>query len=284
LSITAEFVRSASGAADCPNDGLPEVALVGRSNVGKSSLINALVGRRVARTSAAPGKTRLANIYWIQRGTATALYLVDLPGYGYARGGEASARDFEVLTGAYFGRRARKGPERQEGGRQRLRPSRGEDTQIRSEGSASGRAGGGAPVPVRKRLAGLLLVDSRHPGLQKDAEAWSWLRTIADEAAIVATKIDKLARGQRIRAMGELESVFHTSVLPVSAVTGEGLDELWKLIDRLANSHNSSRGRRNRPSSSPRSNNTREETGGLLPSGPDRPTKAPPARRARPRR
>ena len=54
----------------------------------------------------------------------------------------------------------------------------------------------------------------------------------------MATKIDKLARGQRIRAMRELESVFEDPVLPVSAVTGEGLDELWKLIDRLANSPN----------------------------------------------
>ena len=58
---------------------------------------------------------------------------------------------------------------------------------------------------------------------------------------MVATKIDKLARGQRIRALRELESVFEDSVLPVSAVTGEGLDELWKLIDRLANSRNRSR-------------------------------------------
>ena len=58
-------------------------------------------------------------------------------------------------------------------------------------------------------------------------------------AAIVATKIDKLARGERIRAMRELESVFEHPVLPVSAVTGEGLDELWTLIDKLANNRNS---------------------------------------------
>ena len=57
-------------------------------------------------------------------------------------------------------------------------------------------------------------------------------------AALVATKIDKLARGERIRAMKTLESVFENSVLPVSAVTGEGLDKLWKLINRLANSNN----------------------------------------------
>jgi 50S ribosomal subunit-associated GTPase HflX len=56
--------------------------------------------------------------------------------------------------------------------------------------------------------------------------------------AVVATKIDKLARGERIRALRELESVFENSVLPVSAVTGEGLDELWKLIDRLVTNRN----------------------------------------------
>ena len=80
------------------------MALVGRSNVGKSSLINALVRRDVARTSAAPGKTRLANFYRVQRGASTPFYLVDLPGYGYARGGDASAREFNDLTNAYFAR------------------------------------------------------------------------------------------------------------------------------------------------------------------------------------
>ena len=72
--------------------------MVGRSNVGKSSLINALVKQKIARTSAAPGKTRLVNYYLID----SALYLVDLPGYGYARGGHESVEAFEQLTRAYF--------------------------------------------------------------------------------------------------------------------------------------------------------------------------------------
>ena len=80
-------MKSAAAAEDLPRDGTPEIAMVGRSNVGKSSLINALVRQRVARTSAAPGKTRLANIYRVARGASAPLYLVDLPGYGYARGG-----------------------------------------------------------------------------------------------------------------------------------------------------------------------------------------------------
>ena len=191
MKITAEFITSAASASGFPGDGLPEIALVGRSNVGKSSLINALLRQRVARTSAAPGKTRLANIFRIRRGTSAPFYLVDLPGYGYARGGQETAQEFEALTRAYFER-------------------------------------GG--------LAALLLVDRRHPGLESDRVAWQWLRRASDAAAVVGTKVDKLARGQRIGARRELESVFEESVLPVSAVTGEGLDELWKLIDRLANS------------------------------------------------
>ena len=109
MKVTATFVTSAAGAADFPGDGLPEVALVGRSNVGKSSLINALVRQKIARTSAAPGKTRLANIYRVARGGGRPLYLVDLPGYGYARGGDAAAREFDELTRAFFGGRRRTG-------------------------------------------------------------------------------------------------------------------------------------------------------------------------------
>ena len=84
-------------------------------------------------------------------------------------------------------------------------------------------------------IAALLLVDARHPGLSSDTEAWQWLQSAVERCHVVATKIDKLTRGERIRALRELQSVFVDPVLPVSAVTGEGLDELWKLIDKLAN-------------------------------------------------
>ena len=199
--------------AGFPTDGLPEVAMVGRSNVGKSSLINALLRQRVARTSAAPGKTRLANVYRVARGSSPPFYLVDLPGYGYARGGAPAAREFEELTRAYFGQDRQDGLERRDA-----------------------------------ELGALLLVDVRHPGLESDRIAWQWLQRSTDRTAVVGTKIDKLARGQRIRALRELESVFEDSVLPVSAVTGEGLDELWKLIDSLASNRNNINPRSRNPS------------------------------------
>jgi GTP-binding protein len=97
-------VTSAAGAEGFPRDRLPEVAMVGRSNVGKSSLINALVRQPLARTSAAAGKTRLANFFRVRRGASRAIYLVDLPGYGYARGGDAAVEEFTRLTDAFFAR------------------------------------------------------------------------------------------------------------------------------------------------------------------------------------
>ena len=227
MKITAEFITSAAGAADFPADGLPEVALVGRSNVGKSSLINALLRQRVARTSAAPGKTRLANIYRVQRGSSPPFCLVDLPGYGYARGGASAAREFEELTGAYFANRIRRQPD------------------------LTSREAGVRLNPDTTKAA-LLLVDTRHPGLESDRTAWQWLQRVTDLTAVVGTKIDKLARGQRIRALRELESVFEHSVLPVSAVTGEGLDELWKLIDSLASNRNNINPRSHNPSIPPK--------------------------------
>jgi GTP-binding protein len=204
LKISAEFIRSAASARDLPADGLPELAMVGRSNVGKSSIINALARQRVARTSGTPGKTRLANIYRVARGSAKPFYLADLPGFGFAKGRD-SEREFAELTNVYFGAR-------QVGYREHA----------------------GQELP--SRFAALLLVDARHPGLENDRRAWEWLASVGDARALVATKIDKLAHGQRIRAMRAIESVFDSPVLPVSAVTGEGLDELWKLIDRLLNS------------------------------------------------
>jgi GTP-binding protein len=97
--IQAEFVVSVIVARDFPSDGLPEVALAGRSNVGKSSLINRLAKTRsLARTSSKPGKTQTINFYRFDR----SFYLVDLPGYGYAQAGKELSRKWQISTEQYF--------------------------------------------------------------------------------------------------------------------------------------------------------------------------------------
>jgi GTP-binding protein len=213
--MQVEFITSAVDVAGFPRDAAPEVAFAGRSNVGKSTLINALVGRKVARTSAAPGKTRLANFFRVAREGAPPFRLVDLPGYGYARGGDAARREFATITSAYF--ESRLGP-----------------------GGQSPGAGGQSPFAARNErkrtvpLAGvLLLIDSRHPGLPADAHADGWLRQIGVNRVVVATKVDKLTRSERVRHVKELERLHDGPVVGVSAQTGEGLKDLWKTIDAL---------------------------------------------------
>jgi len=106
--LQTEFVTSAASggrADDIPADGLAQIAFAGRSNVGKSSLLNALTRVKLARTSAAPGKTRLANIYRVTVDGGAGrwrVYFVDLPGYGYARGGKDSAAELAAVAAAYF--------------------------------------------------------------------------------------------------------------------------------------------------------------------------------------
>lgn len=190
LHVTAEFVASASGSEGFPRESLREVALVGRSNVGKSTLVNALVGQRLARTSRTPGRTRLAIFYRV-RTSAGGLYLVDLPGYGYTGGGATARQAFDALTRAYFSPPA-----------------------------------GARSAPA---LA-LLLVDARHPGLAADLSARRWLNALSVDTTIVATKIDKLSRAERPRASAELQAAFEAPVVSVSAATGEGLKALWTLI------------------------------------------------------
>jgi GTP-binding protein len=227
--VSAEFVTSASASgAGVPRDGAPQIALAGRSNVGKSSLINALTRRKIARTSAAPGKTRLANIYRVELEGAgpgrLGLYLVDLPGYGYARGGPDAAAELKAVAEAYFS------------GGQRLRPERGAKPPSESErgwgpasAEKSGRAAGIRTTPA----AALLLIDSRHPGLSSDVAAAEWLRQLGVGTHLVATKIDTLTRSERARNLTTIGDTFGMAALPVSAASGEGLDDLWRMIARI---------------------------------------------------
>jgi len=99
---SAEFLVSNSRVDQCPNDSLPEYAFIGRSNVGKSSLINALLDRKnLAKTSGRPGKTQLINHFIVNKNW----YLVDLPGYGYARVSKSSKKQFQKLITTYFEKR-----------------------------------------------------------------------------------------------------------------------------------------------------------------------------------
>ena len=170
--------------------------MVGRSNVGKSTLVNALAGTKIARTSAAPGKTRQANYYAFalsgKRSPAEPdLYLVDLPGYGYARGGDEAAASFEQLTTDYFD------------------PS----------------------IAAGRRLAGVFhLVDARHPELESDRIAHEWLMRTGVPLAVIATKMDKLTRADRGRHLKALDQAYDTAILPVSAQSGGGIEDVWKMI------------------------------------------------------
>jgi GTP-binding protein len=197
--LRADFVTSAAAGGrtdDIPRDGVRQIALAGRSNVGKSTLINALCRQKVARTSAAPGKTRLANVYRIAaEGGAGGpgvwkVYFVDLPGYGYARGGADAADELRAVADAYLGK--------------------------------------------TPGVAALLLVDARHPGLESDRIAARWLDTLEISRHIVATKTDKLSRAELARNLRAIGDVFGTAALPVSAASGEGLDELWTTIAKIA--------------------------------------------------
>ncbi len=176
--LAVSFLKSCPGGVGLPEDGLPEVAFTGRSNVGKSSLINRLAGgANVARTSSSPGCTRFINIYT----TSFGYYLADLPGYGYARvPGEERVRWLQWMED-YLGKR---------------RPLRGT----------------------------VLLVDSRHPGMESDLRMAEFLRGCGKPYIIALTKSDKLGSSRLSGSRRSAEEM--GPVIPVSSVSGAGIREL----------------------------------------------------------
>lgn len=172
-----------------PENTMPEIAFAGKSNVGKSSLINALMNRKaLARTSAKPGKTQTINFYNINE----TLYLVDLPGYGYAKVSEQEKAQWGKLIERYL------------------------------NGS-------------KQLKAVFLLIDIRHDPSANDKMMYDWIVDQGFQPIIIATKLDKLKRSQiqkNVKMIKEgLNLIPGTKVIPFSAETKQGRDEIWELVE-----------------------------------------------------
>ena len=189
---TAELEIVCGPTSALPGTDLPEVAFAGRSNVGKSSLINSLMNRKnLARTSGQPGKTQTINFYNINK----ELYLVDLPGYGYAK----TSRDVQEKWAAMIGKYLEK------------------SKQLR---------------------AVFILVDIRHEAKASDRMMYEWALANGRTPVIIATKADKISRGalqKNLKVIREgLGLKKGTVMIPFSAVTKEGKDEIWKVIEEVS--------------------------------------------------
>ncbi len=187
----AELVMSAGQIRQFPTARIPQIALSGRSNVGKSSLINTLLGRKsLARVSSAPGKTVTVNFYCIDQ----RLFLVDLPGYGFARRPAAEKEKWSSLTDGYF----TKNPN----------------------------------IDLLSLV--LQLIDLKVGPTADDEMMLHYLNEMGLPYAVVATKADKLNKTERERAMAALRAhpsiKEDTPIIPFSALKGEGKDAVWSSI------------------------------------------------------
>jgi GTP-binding protein len=183
-----------------PADGLAEFVFVGRSNVGKSSLINCMTNRKsLARTSGSPGKTRTINFFKVsilhgeasgdpkEKVPPTDLYFVDLPGYGYAKVSRSESEKWGKMIENYLKNR-----------------------------------------PQIKYI--IMLIDIRHEPSAKDMELFEWLKHYNYNVIVVATKSDKIKRSQVQKYVAGLKRALGVDVLPFSSETLSGRDELWRLI------------------------------------------------------
>ena len=190
MRILARFMLSASDLTHFPAPTVPEIAFLGRSNVGKSSVINALVGAKLARTSNTPGRTRSINFYEVRRAgqpKPDALF-ADLPVYGYAQVSREISADWARFVDPYLHQRS-------------------------------------------SLALCLALVDSNIPPQESDGQLLEFLASRERPHAIVATKCDRLSGNQLRQAMHRLGQAYPgVPVLPFSAKTGAGKEELWSRI------------------------------------------------------
>jgi GTP-binding protein len=196
--IEATFLAEARAPEQLPPEGPPEIAIAGRSNVGKSTLLNRLAARRsLARTSKTPGRTRGVIFYDLQAQfpgapDRTALRLADLPGYGYAQVSHQERLQWRTLI----------------------------------EGYVAGR---------RVLRLFLVLLDARRDIQPDERELLEWLDSLGVAHQLVITKVDKLSSGERGALKDRVKASFAGKAPPVAMVsgeTGEGVDQLWRVIAR----------------------------------------------------
>ena len=190
MRVFGRFLLSASDVRHFPAPGLPEIAFLGRSNVGKSSVINSLVGSKLARTSSTPGRTRAINFFEIRRAgqPKPEFVFTDLPGYGYAKVSREVSEDWARFIDPY--------------------------------------------LQERPNLAlCLALIDANVPPQTSDRQLVEFLRAAGRQHVIVATKSDRLSGNELPAALRTLSEEYGGSeVVPFSAKTGAGRDDLWRMI------------------------------------------------------
>ena len=191
MNLNARFLKSAAAPEQFPLPSAPEVAFLGRSNVGKSSLINALLGHKIAHVSSTPGKTRTINFMELRQKPETLkpdLILADLPGYGYAKISRDISAEWPKFIEPYLAERE----------------------------------------PLRLCVC---LVDANVPAQKSDRQLIEWLQAHERELLIVATKADRLSSNQLSKSVAQLRREHQVEhILPCSAKTGLGISELWREI------------------------------------------------------
>jgi GTP-binding protein len=194
MRVLARFLTAATDAAHFPAPSLPEIAFLGRSNVGKSSVINSLVGKKLARTSSTPGRTRSINFFEVRwpGKPRPELIFADLPGYGYAQVSREISADWPKFIEPYLNER-----------------------------------------PTLALC--VALVDVNVPPQQSDRQLLNFLNASGRDFLVVATKSDRLSNNQLHSALRTLAQEYPAAqLLPYSAKTGAGRDELWKQLRQAA--------------------------------------------------